>query len=379
MNILFLTEDFPPMPGGIAMFLSELCKGLTRRGHEIKVLAHEMPDSDQYDLKQPYSIIRYPVPGRLSSVRIGYQILRQIIKKKPDVLFLGHVMATRGFPVLLFKWGFRMPYVVLCHSDDLRIADVSKINRISTYSLMRNADLILANSEFTRRLLIRSSFLGEKIKILNPGVDTNLFFPSNDQTMIRKTRLKYNADEIPLVISVGRLVPRKNHEGLIRAIADLRDQGILVKCIIVGGGPEKVNLERSIERLRLERHVSLMGHTSFKRLRELYQVADVVTLPSIAYKGSYEGFGIVALEASACGKPVIVGSEGGQSESVIPDKTGIIVDAEDHSNIAKAIAYLIDREDVRDQMSNAGRAYAVEKFSWIKIAQRAATLLSKVK
>lgn len=372
MNIILITEDFPPMVGGIAVFLSELSSGLAKMGNEIRVMANEMPDSDEYDKKQIYPVIRYRILRNLSSLYIGWYLLKQIIRKKPDVLFLGHVTATRGLSVLLFHRFFRIPYVVLIHAGHLPIA--SKINRIAAYALLRHANLLLANSNYTKQLLVEKGLKDEKIKILTPGVDINYFYPSNDETFIRKTRTEYGADGMPLILNVGRLVPKKNQLRIINAIAKIWEQGLLVKCIIAGSGQEHTNLQRHIEELGIATHVLLIGDVNREKVRELCQAADIVVLPSIIDNGEYESFGIVALEASACAKPVIVGSKGGQGDAVIPDKTGIVVDASDENNIAKAISHLISNKDIAHRIGMSGRQHVVDNFSWNKIAERTTNL-----
>lgn len=379
MNIIVITEDFPPMTGGIAVFLSELSRGLTKRGNDVRILANEMPGSIEFDQKQIYSIIRYRMPKHLSSLYIGWHLLKQIIKKKPDILFMGHETATRGLSVLLIQWLFGIPYVVLIHAGHLPIAEVSKINRISTYILLRNANLLLANSRYTRQLLIERGFSNNKIEILTPGVDTDFFFPLNDERVVRNIRSKYAAEGIPLILNVGRLVPKKNQVHIIKAIAKLREQGLFLKCIIAGGGPEQANLERHVEEFGIGNQVSLIGNASREEVRELFQVADIVALPSIIDNdGNYESFGIVALEASVCGKPVIVGSKGGQTDAVIPGETSLVVNAEDENNIVNAIAYLIENKEITNRMGKAGRQHAVENFSWDKIAERTTNSLSNI-
>jgi len=375
MKILLLTEDFPPMPFGISAFLSGLIGGLKKKGNDVRVLVNEMPGSTEYDRKQIYPIIRYRRLRRLSSLSTGWHLLKQIIRIKTDILFMGHVMATRGLPVLLFHLFFRIPYVILIHAGHLPIASVSKINKVATYVLLRHANLILANSNYTKQLLIERGFLDEKIRILNPGVDTDFFSPSNDEARIRKSRMKFGAGGISLVLNVGRLVPKKNQLRIIKAISKLLEQGLGVKCIIAGDGPEKASLQRHIEELGIGAHILLIGNSSREEVKELFQVADIVVLPSIIDNGDYESFGIVALEASACGKPVVVGSKGGQVDAMLSDKTGIVVDAEDENNIANAISYLIERKDIANQMGKAGRQRVMGKFSWERIAEKAEIIL----
>ncbi len=366
------------MEGGIAIFLSELICGLAKCGNEVRVLVNKMPKFEEYDKNQAYPIIRYLMPERLSSLHIGWQLFRQIMRMKPDVLFVGHVMATRGLPVLLFRWFLKIPYVVLCHAGHLPITDASKINDISARTLLRYAELILANSEYTRRLLIERGFPHEKIRILTPGVDTDFFSPSSDESTVIKIRSKYGADGMPRILNIGRLVPKKNQLRIVKAIAILGDQGLHVKCTIAGNGPEKVNLQSHIKELGIDEQVQLIGYASRDKVRELIHAADIVALPSIIDNDDYESFGIVALEASACGKPVIVDSKGGQVDAGISDETGIVVNSEDENNIAKAISYLIERKDIADRMGKAGRQHVVEKFSWNRIAKRTTNLLSSL-
>ncbi len=380
MNILFLTEDFPPMPGGIATFLSELCKGLTERGHEVRVLVHEMPGFVSYDRKQPYPVIRYPVAGRLSSLRIGYQILKQIIKKKPDIIFLGHVFSTRGLAVLLIKWLFWIPYVILIHGGHLPLSRVSKINRLFVFLLLRHANLLLANSKFTRTLLAEQGIPEEKIRVLHPGVDIDYFSPSSSRynkgiEIIKKTYCDLNTI---LIVNVARLFPKKNHIRLIIAMAEIIKRGKPVKCVIAGDGPERERLERLIQSLGLSNQICLVGTLDRKQVRDLFRSADVVTLPSTLIDGHHESFGIVAIEAASCGKPVIVGSIGGQTDTVVHEKTGFVIDGDDTHAIDEAIEKLIEDRELSKKFGEAGRKRAVKGFSWEKIAVKAEKMLESL-
>jgi len=380
MKLLILTEDFPPMPGGIAAFLSELCRGLIEREHEIDILADEMPDCAQYDSKRPYSVIRYPVPGRLGSVRIGYHLLKQIIKKKPDIIFLGHVFSTRGLIVLLIKWLLRIPYVILIHGGHLPHARRSRINRIAVFSLLRHANLLLSNSKFTRKLLIEEDIPQRKIEILYPGVDIDYFSPVEGQKEIEEIRKTYCDVNTFLIVNAARLVPKKNHIRIINAISSLIKKEYQVKCVIAGEGPEREKLEKLIESLGLSNEVILAGNLDRRNVLNLFRSADVVALPStlISEDGHHESFGIVAIEAAACGKPVIVGSLGGQPETVIHRETGFVIDGDDFHTIEEAIERLMEDKVLAKKMGDAGRKRAVEEFSWEGIAAKTEKMLDKV-
>ena len=359
------------MPGGIANFLSGLCNELSRRGHKIYVQVNKMPGSEIFDVNQPYKIIRYDLPKRLCSLVIGGYLIKQCIRKRPDIIFLGHVFGTRGFFALLVHWCFRIPYVILIHGGHLPLARVSKTNKIAVFSLLNSAELLIANSQYTSNLLLEKGFSKNKIRILNPGVDTDYFFPLEDKKEIEKIKKQYCQVHTILIVNVARLVPKKNHIKLIEALSEIMKNKKQVKGIIAGDGPERERLEELIASKGLFNEIILIGNVDHMQVRDLMRAADIVALPSILINGHHESFGIVAMEAASCNKPVIVGSKGGQADTVIHGKTGLIVDAENAFEIAKAINGLIENLHMAKQLGVAGRKRVVEKFAWAKSAEKA--------
>lgn len=378
MKIMLVTEDFSPMPGGIAVFLSELSKGLSKKGHLVWVLAPRMSCASRFDAKQEYAVIRYQLFRYLSSLSLGWYVFKQTIKEKPDILFVGHEMASRGLFLLVLCWCLRIPYVVLIHAGHIPIARAGGINRIAAHIFLRNAALLLANSSFTYQLLLERGFSGKNIKILTPGVDICFFSPPKDSVIIERIRSQYSALKEPLILNVGRLVPKKNQRGVIKAVAGLLQRGIPVRCVIAGDGPEQNRLHNYIEELEMSSRVSLAGNIAREKIRDLYQAADIVVLPSIVENGNHESFGIAALEASACGKPVIVGERGGQKDAVVSGETAVVVDAYDDKEIARAITFLIAQKDIACRMGEAGRKHVVGNFTWEHVADRAAEIFSEV-
>jgi len=365
------------MPGGIATFLSELCKGLTKRGNDVSVLVKQMSGFAGFDRKQPFAVIRYAVPGRLSSVRIGYHLLKRIMKKKPDIIFLGHVFSTRGLAVLLINWLLRIPYIILIHGGHLPHAHVGKINQLAVFSLLRHANLLLANSKFTRTLLVERGIPEKKIEILYPGVDINYFSPAKGKEDIETTKEAYCNFDTPLIVNAARLVPKKNHIRIIKTISSIVKKGRQVKCVIAGDGSERGKLEKLTEFLGISNEVVLAGNLGRKNVLNLFRSADVVALPStlIREDGHHESFGIVAMEAAACGKPVIVGSLGGQPETVIHGETGFVINGDDVHAIEEAIETLIEDKHLAKKLGKAGRSRAVAEFSWERIAEKAEIIL----
>lgn len=378
MYILFLTEDFPPMTGGIAIFLSGLCKEFSKQGHQIHVQVKKVPGFDIFDRCQSYKFIRYDKPKRFCSLIIGWHLLKQCIKQRPNIIFMGHVLGTRGLAIIFIKWFFRIPYVVLIHAGHLPLARANKMNKLAVFSLLRHADLLIANSKYTRSLLLERGFPKEKIKVLYPGVDIDYFSPLQDKNEIQKIKKLYCDENTKLIVNVGRLVPKKNHIKLIESIAELKKKGRAIKCIIAGDGPERVNLERLIKLLGVSDDITLAGNLERKQVRDLFRAADIIALPSTVIDEHHESFGIVAIEAASCGKPVIVGSEGGQVESIIHEKTGLIVNADNVYDIMMAIDRLIENGSFAKQLGQNGRKWVLEKFTPEIVGARAEKLLESL-
>lgn len=378
MNILFLTEDFPPMTGGIANFLSELCKELSKRGHKINVLVNKIQGFENIDEQQSYKIFRYNPPKRFRSFVAGWYLIKNCIKQRPDIIFMGHVFATRGLPVLFIHWFLQIPYVVLIHAGHLPLADVSRINRIAVYSLLRYANLLVSNSKYTNSLLIERGFSKKKIEILYPGVDTDYFSPLKDNDEVKRVKKLYCGLNTCLIVNVARSVPKKNHRKLIEAISELIKKGKRVKCVVAGDGPERERLESLIQSKKLNNKITLVGNLEREQVRNLLRIADIVVLPSTIVDGHHESFGIVAIEASSCGKPVIVGSLGGQAEAVVHEKTGFVVNADNIAEIERAVNRLIENKSLAKELGDAGRKHAAEEFSWERVAAKAEKMLEVV-
>jgi len=167
---------------------------------------------------------------------------------------------------------------------------------------------------------------------------------------------------------------------MIKAISSLVRKGRHVKFVIAGDGPERKKLEKLTDSLGLSNEVIFAGNLGRKNILNLFRSVDVVALPStlISEDGHHESFGIVAMEAAACGKPVIVGSFGGQPETVIHGETGFVIDGDDVHAIEDALERLMEDKALGKKMGDAGRKQAVAEFSWERIAARAEKILKTI-
>jgi phosphatidylinositol alpha-1,6-mannosyltransferase len=241
------------------------------------------------------------------------------------------------------------------------------------------ADFLVVNSDFTRRQYIeRGVRSDQRFLKINPGVDISLFRPdAGDPAAVRRT---YGLGGRPTLLSVARLVEWKGQDTVLRALPQLLSEVPDAKYLIVGDGPFRSDLERLVRELGLEEHVAFAGHVPEQELPSYYRAGDVLVVPSREFveHAPVEGFGIVYVEAGACGVPVVGGRSGGTEESIEQGVTGYRVDHDDPSAVAEVTARLLRDRALAERIGKAGRERAVERFDWAHQAERLRGFLEDV-
>ena len=225
-------------------------------------------------------------------------------------------------------------------------------------STLREAVWVIACSAATRSKTIEWGCDAAKVHTLLPGVDTELFQPLE--------RVADQNRETRVVLSVGRLIPQKGFDRVIRALPSLRKVVPAVKYLVRGDGPELHNLLRLAEEIGVSDCFEILPEVPYEELRYLYSQADVLVLPNIVAPGTgeQEGFGLVLLEAGSCGCPVIAGASGGVSDAVSNGQTGLLVDPLDPDSLSKAIIAILTNPELRAELGIRARKRAIEEFSW---------------
>lgn len=212
------------------------------------------------------------------------------------------------------------------------------------------------------------NIINQAATIIYPGTEPARFSPAN------RTR----TDETPILLTVGRLVPRKGIDLMLQALPlILRETAVTYH--IGGSGPDRARLEKMVQELGIQHVVRFLGRIPEDELPQLYANADLFVMPNreIQEEGSLEGFGIVFLEASASGLPVIAGRSGGAVEAVRDGVTGLLVPPDSAEALATAVLSLLKDAQKRQQMGQAGRQWVESEMNWDQTAQRFMDLLAK--
>jgi phosphatidylinositol alpha-1,6-mannosyltransferase len=236
-------------------------------------------------------------------------------------------------------------------------------------------DYLTYLGQFTQQAISRalSALDAQHMVKIAPGIDVDHFFPRDATTLRKELKL----DNKRVIVSVGRLVHRKGQDHLIQALPQILKSVPDAHLLMVGQGPYREHLEKLVQQLGLKDHVSFIGRIQYNQLPEYICAGDVFAMPSRSrfFGLEVEGLGIVYLEASACGLPVIAGSSGGAPDAVLDGVTGFVVDGQDNHEIATAAITLLSDLDQAKRMGAAGREWIVENWRWEIWSQRFNELL----
>jgi phosphatidylinositol alpha-1,6-mannosyltransferase len=379
LPVLLLTEVFPPRQGGSGRWLFELYRRLPQL--DVTVLAGIAPGAETFDTASPLRTIRlhtaFPSWGLLGlgGGRAYASALRQVVRTarshRAAVLHCGKCL-PEGLLAMAARPLAGTAFWCYAHGEELTLSRTSRELRALTRLVLRRAHRVIANSQHTRGLLLDQWGLpADRVVVLTPGVDTNRFRPGPADATIRR-RLGWTGRRV--ILTVGALQKRKGQDMLIRALPRIRRECPDVLYAMAGEGWERDALERLASDLGVRDGVHFVGIAGEDELVELYQQCDLFALPNRAVGWDIEGFGIVLLEAQACGRPVVAGASGGAPETLIPGVTGELVVGDDPAALAETCSALLRDPDRRQRLGEAGRGWVVSRFDWAPLAEQALAL-----
>lgn len=371
-RLLVLTELFLPTKGGTAVWAAEVYKRLG--GKEIHIITADVPGAAEIDAVHPNTIHRLAL-RRVPWLKPESLLMYSRFFFKSLWLALTHrfdsIHAFRSLPEGLVAWlvarlTFR-PVVIYAHGEELTGWGKGTKYEAMRFAL-RHADTVIANSDFTRQELLGMGVSEQRIVLINPGVDVERFRPG-----LPCDDLKRSIGLAPgerLILSVGRLSRRKGFDMIIRSLPGLINQGISVRYAHIGIGEDYDYLSNLSRELGVANNVHLLGHVSPEDLPRWYNSCDVFAMPNREINGDTEGFGMVFIEAAACGKPTIGGRAGGTGAAIQDGITGLRVDAGSCEKVRIALAQILSDTNLSLALGRDGRARTVNQFSWESVADK---------
>lgn len=370
LRILLLSNLFLPHAGGSRVMYYNLFKRLAAAGDTVTVVTAKVPGWREFDAAEQSEAFRIRRRFRPPHNHGWRQIPRMIgpvlyamwrvLRARPQVLHCGDLFPI-GLVAVLWRKVLRTPLVVYCHGENITQTDNYRFQPKIRNFIYASADIMVANGDFTAELLKRNGIPEARIRRITPGLDASVFFPQPPDEELRR---KYGISDERVVMTVSRLDPRKGHDRVLRALAQLSGQVPPFKYVIVGRGDHENALRELADQLGLRDKVVFAGFVPGEDLNRHYNLADIMAMPNIDIEGNLEGFGMVFLEANAASKPVIGGRSGGTAEAVIEGETGFLVDPGDERGLEDALRTLLVDGDLRRRMGERGLARVRQEFDW---------------
>ncbi len=374
-RVLLVTNDFPPRRGGIQSYLEAFVGELTSTGnHELTVYAPTWKGSPDYDERAGYRVVRHPTTLMVPEPTVAHRMRALIAEHGIETVWFGAAAPLALLSPLARKAGATR-VVASTHGHEVGWS-MLPVARHALRRIGDDADVITYVSGYTRGRFAAAFGPRASLERLSPGVDVDRFTP--DSVSRAQLRARYELGDRPVVVCLSRLVPRKGQDMLIRAFDQIRRRVPGAALVIVGGGPYRESLHKLAHRIGVADDVLFTGGVPGEELPAHHAMADVFAMPCRTRGAGLdvEGLGIVFLEASASGVPVVAGRSGGAPETVRDGETGWVVDGTDVDAIAAAVGDLLADPDTAARMGAAGRDWVVRNWQWRTQGARLQRLLT---
>ena len=352
---LIVTRTFPPELGGMQNLMWGLARSLSKL-NLIKVFADYHENHEEFDKSVSFSIERVSGMKLIRKYRKSYMINDYLDQNnKVECIIADHWKSLE-----LIKTNKKK--ICLIHSKEINHSRGSSLNK-KVLSVLNNVDHIVANSNYTKNLAVDLGVEEKKIVIINPGIDPVSEVPTKylDEA---EGILKGKKNRL---ITVSRFDKRKNHEKVIMAVRNLKEIYPDITYTCIGYGDEEDKLKKLVIELKLEDQVTFLKDVPSDLKNALVAKSDIFVMPSIIYKKSVEGFGIAYVEAAQYGVPSIGGKDGGASDAIIHEKTGLICDGNKLEDIYSSIDNLF-RDNKYIEYGKEAKNNS-ENFLWDRIIE----------
>tara|TARA_B100001063_G_scaffold5614_1_gene4164 strand:- start:218 stop:1300 length:1083 start_codon:yes stop_codon:yes gene_type:complete len=352
---LIVTRAFPPELGGMQSLMWGLTKELSKN-LMVKVFADYQENHKEFDNKENFSIERVGGIKFLRKIRKA-QLVNEFLKENK----VQGIIADHWKSLELIKTDKKK--YCLIHGKEINHPNNSSLNK-RVIKVLNNIEKIIANSEYTKNLAISKGIDPNRLVVINPGV--NPVKELNKKSLEKvESLLKVKS---PRLITVSRFDKRKNHEKIIMALRNLKQIYPNIVYICIGEGDEEENVKQLVKELDLSSQVMFFKDISDELKNSLIAKSNIFVMPSIIHKTSVEGFGIVYIEAAQYGISSLGGKDGGATDAINHNKTGLICDGNNLDEIYSSLNMMISDKKYLEFGKNAKKFS--ENFEWSKIIEK---------
>jgi phosphatidylinositol alpha-1,6-mannosyltransferase len=384
---LLITNDLGPHIGGIEIFLIGLLTELNKEllpGARVLIYTNNgnyknAPDHQEFDrdlaARLGVKIIRDPSRTLLPTKRTAVRIKKLILQYQIQYVFYGATaplaLMTRSIAPKENRGTASNPVrrvIGISHGHEVWWAKVPGFKKVMK-KIGSSLDGMTYLGEFTKQEIRKGVGQQLPMKQLAPGINYELFHPGEKSTQLLS---QLNLNQKKIIVCVGRLVKRKGQDKLIQSMPEILKSEPDAHLLIVGTGPLANKLHKLVAKLNLNSSVTFVGRVNYQELPKYFQLGNVFAMPARArlFGLEVEGLGIVYLEASAAGIPVVVGNSGGAPDAVIDGVTGLLVDPNSTQEISQKILSLLADPVKANQLGIAGRNWVEEFWRWDIWAER---------
>ncbi len=360
-KILLLAQYFPPSTGGTQSLYYHLCNNFDP--DKIVVLTQKFNGWQEFDKKQRFKIYRVDHFSHIDS-----RIFREVVdveniirKEKIQNIIFGHINFCLTALILRFMLGKK--YYLYVHGEEITKNFGGKYYQFFKWNSLRYAKGVIAVSDFTKKLV---EPYNPNSRVIYNAVDLSEFkSKEKDKELLQKHQL----EDKKVLLTISRLENRKGHDKVIKILPQLIQTYPDITYLIGGSGDEEQSLKTLVEQLKLHEYVEFLGKIPSEKLLDYYNLCDIFVMPVREMPdGNTEGFGIVFLEANACGKPVIGGDAGGVPSAIKDGYNGFLIDGNNEKELYIAIEKLLQDDSLRENISKNALEW-VKDFTYKRIVK----------
>jgi phosphatidylinositol alpha-1,6-mannosyltransferase len=378
MRLLLVTKDFPPDVGGIQTYCAEIAQRFVGRCETFAVVAPRLPGCEAADAGLPFDVIR--IPGSRSSFAPAVLAHLPRLKRRYD---FNVVLGAQWQSAWAAAAGRRFlgPYAVCAavHGREVLTRHYAGWGAAGLYDRARRytmgaVDRLYPGSNYALQLVREKQISYRAAEVIHYGCNVERFTPQGREEKRRELGLEGK----PVMLTLSRLVPRKGIDTTLEALPAILRSVPELHYIVAGTGPDRARLEQLAGRLGVSERVRFLGLVPDEAIAPLLTMADLFVMPAREERPDVEGFGLVFLEANACGTAVIGSTSGGIADAVQDGETGLLVPPAAPEALATAAIRLLTDTPLRLRLGAAGRARVLRDFTWERMAVQLSASMSQL-